>query len=171
MRRPLDEYLDLEYPFNVIADPDGGYVVTFPDLPGCMTVADGPDEIGPMAEDARRAWIETAYDRGVDIPLPSYPEEYSGKFNVRIPRSLHRRLAETAERESMSLNTLVIALLERSFVTVTSDERLQRIEEQLSDLTDQFSSVQASLTYRSGRIPQGTPAHERFHVVGKAVAA
>ena len=171
MRRPLEDYLGMEYPFNVIADPEGGYVIEFPDLPGCLSVADTLDEIAPMAEDARRLWMESMYDNGMEIPLPTYPEEYSGKFNVRLPRSLHRRLAEAADREGVSLNTLVIGLLERSFVTLSSDERLQRIEEQLADLTDQFSSVQASLTYRSGRIPQRTPANERFHVVGKAVAA
>ncbi len=72
-RRPLEEYLALQYPFRVIADPDGGYVIVFPDLPGCMTQVDSPDEIGPMAEDARRGWIETEYEAGEDIPLPSYP--------------------------------------------------------------------------------------------------
>ena len=31
--KPLDYYLGLEYPINIIADPDGGYVAIFPDLP------------------------------------------------------------------------------------------------------------------------------------------
>ena len=98
-RKSLDEYLALQYPFQVIADPDGGYVVVFPDLPGCMTQAETMEEIPVMAEDARRAWISVAYEDGDDIPRPSYPEEYSGKFNVRLPKSLHRRLAEGAERQ------------------------------------------------------------------------
>ncbi|HVX29285.1 MAG TPA: type II toxin-antitoxin system HicB family antitoxin, partial [Nitrolancea sp.] len=91
MRRSLDEYLALEYPFNVIADPDGGYVIVYPDLPGCLSVADSLDEVCPMAEDARRGWLTVAYEQGMEIPLPSYPEEYSGRFNLRLPRSLHRR--------------------------------------------------------------------------------
>ncbi len=73
MRKVLDEYLGLEYPFNVIADPDGGYVIVFPDLPGCLTAAESVGEIGPMAEDARVGWITTAYEQDLDIPLPSYP--------------------------------------------------------------------------------------------------
>ena len=165
VRPTLEEYLEREYPFNVIADPDGGYVIVFPDLPGCMTVADDVDEIGPMAEDARRAWITTAYHRGMDIPAPSYPEEYSGRVNVRLPRSLHRRLAERAAYEGVSLNTLVISLLERSLAALPSDERLRRIEEQLAGLTAQVSSVHASLTYRASRIPHTEPAHKRFRVV------
>ena len=76
--RSLEEYLALEYPFNVIADPDGGYVIVFPDLPGCMTQVETLDEVGPMAEEIRTLWIETAYAQGQVVPLPMYPEEYSG---------------------------------------------------------------------------------------------
>jgi hypothetical protein len=36
---------------------------------------------------------------------------YSGRFVVRIPKSLHRQLAETAASESVSLNQLVLTLL------------------------------------------------------------
>ncbi|MEX1195882.1 MAG: toxin-antitoxin system HicB family antitoxin [Dehalococcoidia bacterium] len=110
-RKTADKYLELNYPFRVDADPDGGYVVTFPDLPGCMTQVESAEEIGQAAEEARRLWIMTECDDGADIPLPSYPEEYSGKFNLRLPKSLHRRLAELAEREGVSLNQLVLSLL------------------------------------------------------------
>ena len=44
---------------------------------------------------------------GQAIPEPAPKEEYSGKFVVRLPRSLHRQLVESAEREGVSLNQLV----------------------------------------------------------------
>ena len=114
-REPLDYYLGHSYPFRASADPEGGYVITFPDLPGCMTQVENAAEIGPAAEEARRLWIMTEYEDGESIPFPSYPEVYSGKFNLRLPRSLHRRLAELAEREAVSLNQFVVSLLaERS---------------------------------------------------------
>ena len=55
--KPLEYYLGLEYSFNAIADPDGGYVIVFPDLPGCMTQGDTLDEVRRMAEEARTLWI------------------------------------------------------------------------------------------------------------------
>jgi predicted RNase H-like HicB family nuclease len=116
-RQTLDHYLALSYPFQVIADPESGYLVRFPDLPGCFTQVDEVDDIGPMAEEIRTLWIETEYERGHDIPLPTYPEEYSGKFNVRLPRSLHRRLAEAAERDGVSLNQFVVMLLSGGIVS------------------------------------------------------
>lgn len=109
----LQGYLKLEYRFNVIADPDGGYVIEFPDLPGCLTQVDDPSEIVPMAMDAKRSWITVSFEEGMDIPLPTYPslEEYSGRFVVRMPKRLHRELVEQAERNGVSLNTWMIHLL------------------------------------------------------------
>jgi predicted HicB family RNase H-like nuclease len=76
-----------------------------------MTQVEDASEIGQAAEEVRRLWITTEHEDGSEIPLPSYPEEYSGKFNLRIPKSLHRRLAEAAEREGVSLNQCVVSLL------------------------------------------------------------
>ena len=70
-RPRLKYFLDLRYPFDVLDDPDGGYVIVFPDLSGCLTQADDLEEINAMAEEARRLWIETEYDLGADIPLPT----------------------------------------------------------------------------------------------------
>lgn len=130
-RKPLSYYLGLEYPFVVVAHPDGDYVISFPDLPGCMTQVESLADVGPMAEEARDLWIETAYDHGIAIPPPSYPEEYSGKFNLRLPRSLHRSLAEAAERNGVSLNQYVVMLLSRNDSLDRFEHRLDRIEGKL----------------------------------------
>ena len=53
-------------------------------------------------------WQETAGERQVEIPPPANFEEYSGKFVVRIPKSLHKRLAQRAKEENVSLNQEVL---------------------------------------------------------------
>jgi antitoxin HicB len=108
-RPPIDYYLGLEYPYVVVPD-EGSYFVRFPDLPGCMTQVEDPAEIGAMANEIRVLWLETTYDEGLDIPEPA-PAAYSGKFVLRLPKSLHRDLAESAEREGVSLNAYVTFLL------------------------------------------------------------
>ncbi len=134
--KSLQDYLAMEYPFNVVADPDGGYVIVFPDLPGCLTQIENLDEIGPMADEIRRLWIETEFDRGYEIPLPSFPEEYSGRFVLRIPPSLHRTLAERAKREKMSLNQYVTMRLTRGDAQSQIEARLDRIEGHLKAIQD-----------------------------------
>ena len=82
-KKPLEYFLNLEYSLNVIVDSDGGYVIEFPDLPGCITQCDTLEEAISMAEDARTGWIEIEYERSnEDIPMPSYPVEYNGKFSI-----------------------------------------------------------------------------------------
>jgi predicted HicB family RNase H-like nuclease len=53
-------------------------------------------------------YIETKRENGFDVPLPVSAEQYSGKFNVRLPKSLHQRLAIEAEKEGVSLNQYVV---------------------------------------------------------------
>lgn len=136
MRPPVSRYLGEPYPYTVAPDPEGGYVVWFPDLPGCMTQVEEPDEIAPMAEEIRRLWIETEYDRGAEIPPPSGIESYSGKFVVRLPRSLHRRLAEASTREGVSLNQHVVALLAASEAQGRIAEILGRLDAKLDAVAD-----------------------------------
>ena len=131
----LRRYLTADYPFNVVADPDGGYVILFPDLPGCMTQVESLDQVGPMSDEIRRLWIETEFERGNAIPPPSYPEEYSGRFVLRIPRSLHRALAESAKREGVSLNQYAMMRLARGDAQARIEERLDGLEEGLREGT------------------------------------
>ncbi len=110
-REPLDYYLGLKYPITFYPDPQGGYVIEIKDLPGCMTQAETVEEAMENIEEARSLWIETAYEFGDEIPLPSTDIEYSGKFLLRMPKTLHRNLAENAEKEGVSLNQYILALL------------------------------------------------------------
>jgi antitoxin HicB len=122
-RRPLAAYLALDYPVHFVADPDGGYVAVFPDLPGCLTQGETLAETATMAEEARALWLEVEYDRGKEIPLPSYPEEHSGQFRLRLPKSLHRQLAESAELDGVSLNQYVVMLLARGEAQARANRR------------------------------------------------
>jgi len=110
-RKDLDFYLSLHYPVTVHADPDGGFVAEIEELPGCMTQGETLEEVFEAIEDARRGWVQVAYENGQDIPLPRDIEEYSGKILIRIPKSLHRALAHAAKREGVSLNQYIASLL------------------------------------------------------------
>jgi antitoxin HicB len=108
--RTLDEYLTLPYHIEIIHDNDDenpGWVARVVELPGCITQGDTFEELGEMIEDAMRGWIGLALEDGDPVPEPRPDEDYSGKFVVRVPRSLHRQLAEAAEREGVSLNQFI----------------------------------------------------------------
>jgi antitoxin HicB len=113
----VEEYLQFPYTIEVIQDSTEDYSGWFArvlELPGCMTQADTFDELDEMVQDAMRAWIEVALEKGHPIPEPRDEEQYSGKFVVRVPRSLHKDLVKAADRDGVSLNTFVNVALARS---------------------------------------------------------
>lgn len=83
------------------------------DLPGCLTQGETLDETIANINEARELWIETAYEAGDDVPLPNTDDTYSGKLVLRMPKSLHRRLAKKADREKVSLNQYIVSVLSR----------------------------------------------------------
>lgn len=70
-RRTLQEYLDMRYPFTATVLEDGSYFIEFPDLPGCWSGAERIEDVPAMAEEARRLWIQTTYENGMEVPPPS----------------------------------------------------------------------------------------------------
>lgn len=115
--RSVEEYLKLPYTIEIQRDESeeySGWFARVVELPGCMTQADSFEELGFMIEDAMRGWIELKLEDGYPVPEPRPQETYSGKFVVRLPKSLHRQLAETAEREGVSLNSYVSVALARA---------------------------------------------------------
>lgn len=107
----LEYYLNLQYPVTLYPDLEGGYVAQIRDLRGCLTQGESLEETMANINEARELWIETAYEAGDEIPLPSVDANYSGKLLLRMPKSLHRRLAESAEQENVSLNQYIVFLL------------------------------------------------------------
>lgn len=105
------------YPFNIRElsnEEGGGYLIEFPDLPGCMSDGETIDEAIANGQDAIVAWIEAATEMGKPIPKPGELESQSGKWVQRVPKSIHLRLVNRARDEGVSLNTLVITMLSES---------------------------------------------------------
>lgn len=104
-------------PYKMVVTPDveeGGYVISFPDLPGCVTCADTMEEALANAKDAKLAWIEAALESNTEIHEPDSLNDYSGSFRLRMPRSLHQQLAKDSKREGISMNQYCIYLLAKN---------------------------------------------------------
>ena len=115
--RTVDYYMNLPYKMEVVADVDeGGYVVSFPDLPGCLTCGNTVEVAVKYAEDAKRSWLEAAIEDGIEIKEPTEQLSYSGQFKLRLPKSLHKSLAEHAREEGISMNQYCIYLLSKNSI-------------------------------------------------------
>ncbi len=106
------------YPLEIFwSEGDKGFIAEAPDLPGCSAWGATEANAAREAQRAIAAWLEAAQAADREIPEPSVTEpldRYSGKFVVRVPRSVHARLARKAKQEGVSLNQLVSSVLSRA---------------------------------------------------------
>ena len=106
-RKDLKYYLSLPYTIQITREDESTWFARVVELPGCMTEGDSPEEAADMIQDALAAWLEVALEDGRPIPEPQTTETYSGRFVVRVPRTLHQQLVEAAEQEGVSLNQFI----------------------------------------------------------------
>lgn len=103
--KDLEYYMNLNYKIEIIKDEaESGYVLSIPDLKGCLTCAEKLDQGMIMLEDAKKQWFIAAMESGYEIPEPNVLENYSGQFKLRLPKSLHKELAEKSKQEGISMN-------------------------------------------------------------------
>src|SRR5207244_4341206 len=86
---------------NAVYGPGGPFARLFPS---------NKDRLAFAKTEESRA-VDQFIDRLPEPPARPQRQEYSGKFNVRVPKSLHAALAREAEAEGVSLNQLVVAKL------------------------------------------------------------
>lgn len=113
--RTVEEYMELPYKMEIVKDlSEGGYVVSFPELPGCLTSAKTIEKAIKNSEDAKRQWFKAAIEDGVIINEPFELESYSGQFKIRIPKSLHKQIVKQAKKEGISMNQYCVYLLTKN---------------------------------------------------------
>jgi predicted RNase H-like HicB family nuclease len=93
------------------SDADEEYVAVCPELGNLSALGPSPHEAVQELEKAIELAIETYESEGWPLPPPRLRRSYSGQFRVRLPLSLHARLALEAEREDVSLNTYLVSRL------------------------------------------------------------
>lgn len=93
-----------EFPFEIhpLSEEDGGgWLVTFPDLPGCVADGDTIEEAVLEAADAEMAWLKANAKWGGEKPAAS------GRIVAQVPKGLLDILEAKASREGVSLDHLV----------------------------------------------------------------
>ena len=105
-RRPFGP--NRPYRFALFVEDDGSFVLRSPDLAGDAVPVASLDEVGATM---RVAIEERTAEDAAAAAEAEKDSDYSGKFVLRLPRSMHRQLAELAEAEGVSLNQLVLSMV------------------------------------------------------------
>jgi len=105
----------LPYRIEIMEDTEeGGFVVSCPELPGCVSSGESMEAALKNIQAAKLEWLKSSIKDELAIYEPNTAANYSGQFKLRLPKSLHRRLSENAKKEGVSMNQYCLFLLSRN---------------------------------------------------------
>jgi antitoxin HicB len=99
----------LDYPFEIrrLTEAEGGgFLITFPDLPGCMSDGETLEEAVANGKDAFACWMIAHIEAGREIPHPG-----ESRLVALVPKSLRARLEARAREEGVNINALITVFL------------------------------------------------------------
>jgi len=109
MNKNVSYYMSLPYTFIVqpYQEPDEGefyYISKILELDGCISDGETQEEALANLREAMGGWLEAKLENGFEVPEPLAENSLSGKFTLRLPKTLHHRLTLEAKQEGVSLN-------------------------------------------------------------------
>ncbi|MBM3568411.1 MAG: toxin-antitoxin system HicB family antitoxin [Alphaproteobacteria bacterium] len=108
---------DLEYPYVIrplSRHEGGGSLIVFPDLPGCASNGETPEQAVVNGADALRTLLLTMKEFGDPVPPSSWPEQIrsvAGVMPVWLPRGVTKKLVARAHSEGVSAEVMVVSLV------------------------------------------------------------
>jgi predicted HicB family RNase H-like nuclease len=105
------EILKKPYARVVVPETDGSFTAEILEFPGCVASGDSAAEAFAALEDIASDWIAASLEQGQAIPEPLDHSKFSGKLVVRMPKGLHKRAAQMAQRDGVSLNQFIVTCI------------------------------------------------------------
>lgn len=104
------------FSIHLLQDNDGDFVAHFVELPNVSACGSTAEEALTELKVAWAAMKASYRKHKEEIPVAPTRKEYSGQFNVRIDKRVHRALAIEATRAGISLNALVAQKLQLAVI-------------------------------------------------------
>lgn len=159
MRKNLEYYLSLIYPVELIRIPEdegGGFSACIPQLGRNAFIADGDsvEEVLSNLQSLKEESFSRMLENGIPIPEPiqEEDEEFSGKFLVRVPKELHRNIAQRAKQNNISLNQFVQYIITVGLATSSFNEVVEsycgKFENVLSSMKEVEFNFEKKISYK-----------------------
>ena len=99
-------------------DEGGGWLASFPDLPGCISDGETPEDALRNAAEAETAWLAANHKWG-----KTKGAEKPARLVARLPRSIRRDLRARANEEGVSANTMMVTSLARGLGEIAGNRQ------------------------------------------------
>lgn len=153
MSKDLNYYLKKNYRIEIIPIADeegGGFIARLPQFGNMGIIGDGEtvDDAIKNLEASKAIRFKRYLEQGVAIPVPEDEidlDDYSGKFLVRISKTIHKYLADTAKSEGVSLNQLAGSILATGLERHTENKAFARILQDLDWVKENICAIKCDL--------------------------
>ncbi|MGM0642026.1 MAG: toxin-antitoxin system HicB family antitoxin [Thermotogota bacterium] len=147
MKKDLNYYMGLGYKIEIVSIPEsegGGFFARLPQFGELGVIGDGDtmEKALENLEEYKRETFERYLSQGKKIPEPQSDssDKYSGKFLLRLPVYVHRKLAEAAKENKVSLNSYVNNLIAGALAREEVKKQYKEFHKDLISSQCNFSS-------------------------------
>ncbi len=155
------------------SDEDECFIATCPEFPLLSAHGETREEATAEFQIVLEMAIESYQEDGIELPKPKTTNNYSGQFRIRMPKSLHKELAETALKEGVSLNSYAVSVIAGNHsAKIAYLEKTKTVERLMENLTAstishnqtvQIYSEKIDLIANATRSSLPEPSHSSLH--------
>ena len=151
--KALGAYLARPYSRILIPQEGGRFSAEILEFPGCFAEGETPEAAYANLEDAAASWLAACLAADTPVPPPLTNYEASGRFALRLPRSLYGRAAKTAAAEGTSLNQFIATAVAERIGALGVTEKLQAVVQALRAATLTLVSEISEANAPSAMVP------------------
>lgn len=129
---------------------DESYIATIQEFPGLSAFGEDPEEAVKEAITAAKGFLNIIKEDGDEIPEPIVKKKFSGQTRLRLPKSLHQKLAFEANKEGVSFNTHVVTLLSEG----NNSKKIERKIDKLRILINEHKIIETQTEPKSAAFVQ-----------------
>jgi predicted RNase H-like HicB family nuclease len=120
----------------LIPSGQGLFVAEILEFPGCSAQGETPAEAYTKLERAAELWLSDWLNEGKAAPRPLTNSETSGRFALRLPKSLYVRASKAAAFEHVSLNQYIANAVAERVGTSTALRSVDGLFDELRKLSE-----------------------------------
>ncbi|WP_330472092.1 toxin-antitoxin system HicB family antitoxin [Vibrio harveyi] len=131
------------------------YVARIQEFPDVLEFADSYEEARELALDTLITSYELLTEQGITFPEPmAAPQDAaSGRITLRMPKTLHARLIEMAQREEVSLNQYIVSNLSMNYGQCSIVEKIS------SQILEGFAQISHRVGVLNNKVTMATANH------------
>lgn len=143
--RNKEYYMSLKYPILIKEFEDDGeqvFSAEIKELPGLIVYGDSVEEVYEELELAKSDWIDANLEWKREIPEPVAEDldVYSGRLTLRMTKGLHKTIKEKSLSEGVSLNQMVVQLINDG-LNNANNASLANLSGEIESMREQLNGI------------------------------